>query len=119
MVVLVRALGHRRQGAAARALHPPGGRDDAHAMHALDRADDVDAAEERPPARAGLLHEREAIEPDLLPEWRRVAAELAAVQLEAQDAQPVAQPEQADVARVPGGLLARGEELAHAPEREC
>ena len=35
------------------------------ALHALDRAHHVDAAGgDRPPARAGLLHERETVEPE-------------------------------------------------------
>src|SRR2546423_13570353 len=118
MVILVAALRYRRQRAAPRALHAPRRRDDAHAVHALHRPHHVDAAGGRPPARPRLLHEREAFQPGLLPEWRRIAAELAAVQLEAQYAQPVAQPEQADEARIPGHAgMARSEELPRAPER--
>src|SRR2546421_3767647 len=86
----------RREGAAARTLLAPGRRDEAHAMGALDRAHHVEAARDRPPPRARPFHETEALEPELLLERRRVAAELAAVQLEAQHVQPVAQPQQAD-----------------------
>src|SRR3954451_11532023 len=100
MVVLVRALGYRGERAPARALHAPGRRDDAHPVHPLHGADHVDAAEERPPAPAGLFHETEALQPGLLPEGRRIAAELAAVQLEAEDTQPVAQPEEPDIAGI-------------------
>src|SRR5687767_2005791 len=75
LMVLVRALRHRREGPAPRALLAPGGRDQAHAVHALDRAHHVDAAGDRPPARPGLLHEREAVEPEALAKRRRVAAE--------------------------------------------
>src|SRR6267142_3962310 len=101
MVILMAALRYRRERPAPRALHAPGRRDEAHAVHALHRAHHVDAAEERPPARARLLHEREAVEPDPLLERRRVAAELAAVQLEAEHAQPVAQAQEPDEARIP------------------
>src|ERR1051325_6564304 len=101
MAVLVRALRHPRERAAPRALDPPGGRHHAHAGHALDGADHVDPAEERPPARAGLFHEGEALEPEALAKWRCIAAELAAVDLEAEDPQPVPQAQQADHARVP------------------
>src|SRR5689334_5210794 len=116
MAILVRALGDRSERAAPRPLHAPCRRDDSHTVDALHRADHVDAAEERPPACPGLLHEAESVEPALLPERRRVAAELAAVQLEAEHAQPVPQPQKPDVARVPGRLLARGEELPRPPE---
>src|SRR3990170_1923936 len=101
-MVLVRALRDGRELAAPRALAAPRRRDQAHARHALDGADDVHPAGHRPPARARLFHEGEAIEPEARPERRRIAAEGTAVQLEAEHAQPVAQPEQADEASVPG-----------------
>ena len=88
-------------------------------MHALHRADDVEAAEKRPPARARLVHEGEAIKPQLLPERRRVAAEFAAVQLEAEHPQPITQAQDADHACVPGHVGAappRREQLPQAPE---
>src|SRR5678815_3595353 len=88
--------------AAPRPLLPPRGGNDPHAVGALHRPHDVDPASDRPPARAGLLHEGEALEPELLAERRRVAAELAAVQLEAEHAQPVAQANEADELEVPG-----------------
>src|SRR5689334_25407878 len=94
MVVLVAALRNGRKRAAPRPFHAPLRGDKAHAVHALHRADDVEAAEERPPARPGLVHEGEAVEPELLPERRRIAAKGAAVQLEAEHAQPVAQAQQ-------------------------
>src|SRR4051812_34605359 len=118
MILLMDALRDRRQRPTPRALHAPGRRDDAHAVHPLDGADHVDAAEERPPAPAGLFHETEALEPGLLPEGRRIAAELAAVQLEAEDPQPVAQPEEPDIAGIPRRVLARSEELPQPPERD-
>src|SRR5262249_35010723 len=120
MMVFVRALGHRGERAAPRALHAPGRRDDPRAVHALHGADHGDTAHHRPPAGARLLHEGEAVEPELLLERRRIAAELAAVDLEAEDAQPVAQPQEADHARVPGHfapVAAWCEKLPQAPER--
>src|SRR5690348_12313818 len=117
-MVLVHSLGYRGERPAPRALQAPRRRDDSHAVDALDGADDVDAAEQRPPARPGLFHEAEAVEPSALPERRRVAAELAAVQLEAEHPQPVPQAQEPDIAGIPRGVLARGEELAKAPERE-
>src|SRR5688572_20123682 len=106
VVVLVAAVGDRGEGTAPRALLAPGRRDQAHAVHALHRAHHVDAAGDRPPARAGLFHEREAVQPELLLERRRVAAELAAVQLEAEHAQPFAQPQQSDELGIPGCAVA-------------
>src|SRR5204863_2409102 len=79
-----------------------------------------ETAEKRPPARARLVHEGEAIEPQLLPERRRVAAEFAPVQLEAEHPQPVAQAQDADHACVPrhvGAPPPRCEQLPQAPER--
>src|SRR4051794_1873075 len=119
MVVLMTTLRNGRQGPAPGALNAPGWRHEPHAMHALDGADDIDAAEERPPARAGLVHEGEALEPDLLPERRYIAAEFAAVQLEAEHPQPVAQAQQPDEARIPGtlGFVHERNQLAQPPER--
>src|SRR4051812_9517174 len=102
LMVLLGALRDRRgEGAPPRALLTPRRRHQAHALHALHRPHDVDAAANRPPAGAGLLHEREPLEPSVLPERRRVAAEHAAVQLESQQAQPFPQAQQADEFRVP------------------
>src|SRR3954470_24408000 len=91
MVVLMgalwlRALRHGSERAAPRPFPSPGRRHHPHADDALDRPHDVDAAGDRPPARAGLLHESEAIEPQTLAEGRRIAAEYAAIQLEAEHA---------------------------------
>src|SRR5687768_2183841 len=116
LIVLVRFLRDRRQRAAPRPLLAPLGRDEAHAVGALDRPHHIEAAGNRPPARPGRLHEVEPVEPQLLLERRRVAAQLAAVQLEAEHAQPVAQPQQADELQVPRRLrLAGAEHLAHPP----
>src|SRR3954471_12009338 len=95
-------LRDRRQGPAPRPLLPPGGRDHAHAVRTLHGAHHVNASGDRPPAGAGLLHEGETLEPELLAERRRVAAEFAAVQLESKYPQPVAQAKQSDELEVPG-----------------
>src|SRR5581483_8968675 len=81
-VVLLR---DRRERLGALALVAPVRDDQPHADGVLDRAHDVDAAEHRPPALARLLHEAEALQPARLREGRRVAAEAAAVQLEAEE----------------------------------
>src|SRR3954465_12589211 len=120
MVILVAALRYRRQRPAPRALLAPWGGDDPHPMPPLPRGDDVGPAEERPPARARLVHEGEAIKPQLLPERRRVAAEFAVVQLEAEHPQPIAQAQDPDHTCVPGHVGAappRREQLPQAPER--
>src|SRR6478735_9026580 len=100
--VAVRLLWDRGESTAARPLLAPGRRDHAHAVRALHGPHHVDPAGDRPPPRPCLLHEGEALEPELLAERRRVAAELAAVQLEAKHAQPVAQAQEADELEVPG-----------------
>src|SRR5690349_5082272 len=92
--VLLRNRGKR---APARALLPPGRGDDAHAVDALHRAHDVDAAHDRPPALAGLFHELEALEPLRVGEGRRIAAETPPVQLEAEQVQPILESQEADV----------------------
>src|SRR5437868_7091179 len=98
MVILMASLGHRRERPAPGALAAPCRGDEPHPVHALDGPDDVSAAKQGPPARACLVHEGEALEPDLLLERRHVTAEHAAIQLEAQYPQPVAQPEEPDEA---------------------
>src|SRR6185369_6803382 len=109
LMILLRSLRHRRERSAPRPFLAPGRRDQAHRLHALHRPDDVDAARDRPPARARLLHEGKALEPGAVRERRRIAAEHAAVQLEAQQSQPLAQPQQADELRVPWRRLVLAE----------
>src|SRR5438270_8842524 len=92
----------RRERLARLALVAPVRDDQAHADGALDRAHDVDAAADRPPALARLLHELEALQPAGLRERRRVAAEAAAGQLEAEQRQPVLQPQEAEEPARPG-----------------
>src|SRR5512134_2545052 len=65
----------RRERARGGAAVLPVRRDEPHAAHPFHRAHHVDAAADRPPAVAGLLHEREALQPAPLAERRRVAAE--------------------------------------------
>src|SRR5690242_7282182 len=79
------------------ALAAPARRHEAHAGDALYRAHHIDAAADRPPALSRLLHEAEALEPASLGERRRVAAEVSAVQLEAEEREPVLESHQADV----------------------
>src|SRR6187399_175070 len=95
------ALRDRRERPAARALLAPGRRDDTEPLDPLDRTHDVDAAENRPPARPGELHEAEAREPFAAAERRCIAAEPAAVQLESEQMQPVLEAQQPDETTVP------------------
>src|ERR687891_2678625 len=116
MVMLMGPLRDRCQRAAPSAFLAPCRRNDAHGVYPLDRAHHVDAAGDRPPAGAGFLHEGKALEPNLLRERRRIAAELAAVQLEAEHAQPLPQAKETDELGVPRRPVpAKGERLAHAP----
>src|SRR5213594_3133283 len=84
-MILVGALRHRRERPPPRALPAPGRGDDAHALYSLHRAHHIDGACEPQPARAHLLHEAESPQPLRIGERRRIAAELAAVQLEAEE----------------------------------
>src|SRR6266496_2339915 len=86
-------LCHRSQGFLGGALVAPFRHDQPHAHVALDRANDVDAAADRPPAVAGPLHEGEALEPPPLRERRGVAAEATAGQLEAEQREPILEPQ--------------------------
>src|SRR6266705_1633320 len=95
-------LRHRSQGLLGGALVAPARGYQAHPGDAFHRANDVDAAADRPPAVARLLHEAEALEP--LGKGRRVAAEAPAVQLESEQREPVLQPQQADEPSAPGDL---------------
>src|SRR5437867_670828 len=86
---------------------------------ALDRANDVDAAADRPPAVARLFHEAEALEPAPLRERRRVTAETSAGQLEPEQREPVLQPQQTDELSAPGDLSSLPTERARrAPQRQ-
>src|ERR687895_2484787 len=118
MVVLMSPLRDRCQRTAPRAFLPPRRRDDAHGVYPLDRAHYVHAAGNRPPAGAGFLHEGKALEPDLLRERRRIAAELAAIQLEAEYPQPLPQAKETDELGVPRRPVpVKRERLAHSPQR--
>ena len=89
------ALARLRAAGAQRLLAPfaalPAGREHAHAEHSLGRAQEVDAAGDRPPAIAGRLEEAEAVQPLLAGERRRVGVEAAADDVEAEQRQPVLQ----------------------------
>src|SRR3954466_3192522 len=115
-VVLLR---DRRERLARLALVAQVRDEEAHADGALDRAHDVHAAADRPPAVARLLHELEALQPARLRERRRVAAEAAAGQLEAEQRQPVLETQQAEEPTAPGHRpLAPHERALRAPERQ-
>jgi hypothetical protein len=77
------------QRLARRPLLFPARQYQAHAMHALDRAQQVDAAGKGPPAIAGGFDEMPALQPAFMGAGRRVTAEAAALDLEAQQLQPV------------------------------
>src|SRR2546429_9068667 len=68
-------LRHRSQGFLGSAFVAPFREDQAHAHVALDRANDIDPAANRPPAVARLLHEPKALEPAALGERRGVGAQ--------------------------------------------
>src|SRR5882762_7351824 len=97
-------LRHRGQGFLGSALVAPFRQDEAHPHVALDRADDVDPAADRPPPVARLLHEPDAFEPPALGERWGVAAEAAAGQLEAEQREPILEPQQTDEPAAPGNL---------------
>src|SRR5260221_9647291 len=82
-------LRHRTQSFLGSALVAPSRQDQAHAHVALDRANHVAPAADRPPAVARVLHEGDALEPAALGERRGVAAEAAAGQLEAEQREPI------------------------------
>ncbi len=123
-----RRLVHRRQAlagarrrrkrflAALAAL--PGRLEEAHAEHLLRRAQEIDAAGDRPPAVAGLLEEREPAQPLLLRERWHVAVEAAADDIEAEQRQPVLQAIERDEVAVPGRRRAAAEIPTHAEQRE-
>ena len=62
-----------------------------HAAYPLDRAQQIDATGKAPPAISGGFHEAEAAEPVRFEEGRGIAAEIAAIDLETQELQPVTQ----------------------------
>src|SRR6267142_6363132 len=89
-------LRHRSQGFLRGALVAPFWQNQPHAHVALDRANHIDRAADRPPTVARLLHEAEALEPPPLGERRGVAAEATACQLEAEQREPILEPQQPD-----------------------
>src|SRR6267154_6745565 len=112
-------LRHRSQGFLGSALVAPFRQDQAHAHVALDRANHVDPAADRPPAVARVLHEGDALEPAALGERRGVAAEAAAGQLEAEQREPILEPQQPDEPAAPGNLLPLPAERARrTPQRQ-
>src|SRR6266480_7239436 len=112
-------LRHRSQGLLGGALVAPFRQDQTHAHVALDRANDVDRAADRPPAVARLLHEADALEPPPLGERRGIASEATAGQLEAEQREPILEPQQADEPAAPGKLPPLPAERARrTPQRQ-
>src|SRR5262245_55386605 len=112
----ISALSDRGQSFFRSVLAPVRG-DQAHPGDALHRAHDVYAAADLPPALPRFLHEAEAFQPPSLRERRRVAAEAPAVQLEAEQRQPVLEPQQSDESAAARILLALPTERAYrAPQ---
>src|SRR5438270_4174860 len=118
-MIFMRALRHRRERPPARAFPTPGRGDDAHAVHPLHRAHHIDRAREPQPARAHLLHETESPQPLRIGERRRIATELAAVQLKAEELEPFLEPHQPDESAVPRRPRLAGKDLPQAPERSA
>src|SRR5437899_8239879 len=109
----------RTQGFLCNALLAAFRQDQAHAHVALDRANDVDPAADRPPALSRLLHEADALEPVALGERRGVAAEATTSQLEAEQREPILEPQQTDEPAAPGNLLPLPAERARStPQRQ-
>ena len=79
----------------------PGGREQAHAAHALDGLEHVDRTAHGPPAVTRGLHEGEAAAQLLAVEGRRVGDEPTAGDIEAQQRQPVLDPGQRYETAVP------------------
>src|SRR6267143_1548062 len=112
-------LRDRGQGFFGNALVAPFRQDQAHAHVAFDRANDVNSAADRPPALARLLHEADALEPAALGERRGVAAEATAGQLEAEQREPILEPQQTDEPAAPGNLLPlTAERACRTPQRQ-
>src|SRR6266540_4685470 len=112
-------LRHRSQGFLGGALVAPFRHDQPHAHFALDRANDIDAAADRPPAVARFFHEAEALEPPALGERRGIAAEATAGQLEAEQREPILEPQQTDEPAAPGNLPPLPAERARrTPQRQ-
>jgi hypothetical protein len=67
----------------------PGPAQQPHAAHPLDRHEEIDSPENRPPAGTGRVHPRESLQPALAHHRGPVTAKAAGLDLEAQQAQPV------------------------------
>src|SRR2546429_9009665 len=107
-------LRHRSQGFLGSAFVAPFREDQAHAHVALDRANDIDPAANRPPAVARLLHEPKALEPAALGERRGVAAQGTAGEVESKEREAMLGPQPAggpaaprDLSPVPAERAAR------------
>ena len=72
-------LGNRAQGVGPYFFSLPARHDEMHAAHALDGAQQVNAAGKTPPAIAGGFHEVPALEPVFLVARRGVATEVSPI----------------------------------------
>ena len=100
--------------------------DQPHAAHAPHRDEEVDRAQDRPPAVAGLVHPGIAAQPLVGSPRGPVAAEASGLDLEAEQLEPVAQPPVADelaragqeelVVTDPQAMARAAQALPHAPQ---
>src|SRR5262245_10771947 len=101
---------------AARKSLAPGRHNDAHAAHTLHRIEKHYTSAERPPSIAGSLHETEAFQP-LLPGARWcITAHCSTGDLEAQQRQPVLQPDKVDETAVPRIVTPVAKHAPRAPQ---
>ncbi len=92
---------------ACRLLFLPRGREEPHAVHALDRLQQVHGAPDRPPAVARGLHEAEAPAQLRVLEGRRVADEAPGGDVESEEREPVLHAQERHEAPVPRERVAR------------
>src|ERR1044072_1922714 len=97
-------LRHRSQGFLGSAFVAPFRQNQSHAHVALDRANGVAPAADRPPAVARLLHEPEALEPAALGERRGGGAKAPAGRLNSGRREPILEPQKTDEPAAPGNL---------------
>src|SRR5690606_12431535 len=64
-----------------------------HARNTLHRRDHVEGSAERPPAITGLLHKRPPLDPASGDTGRHIAAEVAPIDFEGQELEPVFEPD--------------------------
>src|SRR5689334_16612287 len=110
-LALLAIRAHRRRGRLRDHALIANETDETHPAHALHGDDDIERAEHGPPALAGAIHPVEPLQPAFGAHGRKIAAEAAGLDLEAQQPKPVAQ------AAVADELAFRGQEEARAATR--